>query len=58
MFSSCIEFSLGHAAQGLLRLLKIKVFFKSIEESTFIMTTDNVRNSKTVSSYITNVGKT
>lgn len=58
MISSCLEFSLGDAAQRLLRLLKIKILFKSVEENTFIMTTDNVRNSKTVSSYITNVGKT
>lgn len=51
MFNSCIEFSLGHAAQRLLRLLKIKTFLKSVKENTFIMTTDNVRNSKTVSSH-------
>lgn len=49
MFGYCTEF-LGHAAQRLLRLLKIKIFFNSVKEITFIMTTDNVRNSKTVSS--------
>lgn len=58
MFSSCINCFWGHAVQRLLRLIKIKIFFKRVKENTFIMTTDNVRNSRTVSSYITKVGKT
>lgn len=36
----------------------VKRLKKKIIKNTFIMTTDNVRKSKTVSSYMTNVGKT